>query len=56
MYESVSSGRQAELPDLHGVEDCYVDAPVGVRYAAAFRARSPLLVAGPTVFLQARFG
>lgn len=55
-YESVFSGGQAELLDRYGAEDRYVGALVGVRYAEAFRARSPLLVADPSVFLPARFG
>jgi N-acetylglucosamine malate deacetylase 1 len=55
-YESVFSGAQAELLDRYGAEDRYVGALVGVRYAEAFRARSPLLVDDPTVFARVRFG
>lgn len=55
-YESVFSGEQATLLDRYAAEDRYVGALVGVRYAEAFRARSPLLVADPGVFLPARFG
>lgn len=55
-YESVFSGSQADLLERYCAEDRYVGALVGVRYAEAFRARSPLLVADPSVFLPARFG
>lgn len=55
-YESVFSGSQAELLDRYCAEDRYVGALVGARYAEAFKARSPLLVADPAVFLPARFG
>ena len=55
-YESVFSGAQAELLDRYGAEDRYVGSQVGVRYAEAFRARSPLLVETPEVFLPVRFG
>lgn len=55
-YESVFSGAQAELLDRYGAEDRYVGSLVGVRYAEAFRARSPLLVDDPGVFLPVRFG
>lgn len=55
-YESVFSGTQAELLDRYGAEDRYVGALVGVRHAEAFKARSPLLVPDPSVFLPARFG
>jgi N-acetylglucosamine malate deacetylase 1 len=56
VYESVFSGDQATLLDKYGAEDHYVGSLVGVQYAEAFRSRSPLLVAGPEVFLKARFG
>ena len=56
VYESVFSGGQATLLDKYDAEDRYVGSLVGVRYAEAFRSRSPLLVAGPEVFLKARFG
>ena len=38
------------------IEDQYVGSLVGVEYAEAFKARSPLLVAEPTVFLKTPFG
>jgi bacillithiol biosynthesis deacetylase BshB1 len=55
-YESVFSGAQAALLDKYNAEDRYVGSLVGVKYAEAFRSRSPLLVAGPEVFLKTRFG
>lgn len=55
-YESVFSGDQATLLDKYDAEDRYVGSLVGVRYAESFRARSPLLVSSPDVFLKARFG
>ena len=55
-YESVFGGSQAELLDKYAAEDRYVGSLVGVRYAEAFRTRSPLLVADPEVFASARFG
>ncbi len=55
-YESVFSGNQASLLDKYDAEDRYVGSLVGVRYAEAFRSRSPLLVPGPEVFSKARFG
>ena len=55
-YESVFSGNQATLLDKYDAEDRYVGSLVGVRYAEAFRSRSPLLVAGPEVFSKSRFG
>jgi N-acetylglucosamine malate deacetylase 1 len=55
-YESVFSGEQATLLDKYNAEDRYVGSLVGVRYAEAFRSRSPLLVDGPEVFLKTRFG
>ena len=56
VYESVFSGDQASLLDKYNAEDRYIGSLVGVRYAEAFRARSPLLVGGPEVFLKSRFG
>lgn len=56
VYESVFSGDQASLLDKYNAEDRYVGSLVGVRYAEAFRARSPLLVDGPEVFVKSRFG
>ena len=55
-YESVFSGSQATLLDKYNAEDRYVGSLVGVQFAEAFRSRSPLLVAGPEVFLKTRFG
>ena len=55
-YESVFSGDQASLLDKYNAEDRYIGSLVGVRYAEPFRARSPLLVDGPEVFLKSRFG
>lgn len=56
IYESVFSGDQAELLDRYSAEDRYVGSLVSVRYAEAFKARSPLLVDDPTVFHPVRFG
>jgi N-acetylglucosamine malate deacetylase 1 len=56
VYESVFSGAQSELLDKYTAEDRYVGSLVGVRYAEAFRTRSPLLVADPEVFARSRFG
>jgi hypothetical protein len=55
-YESVFSGDQATLVDKYSTEDRYIGSLVGVRYAEAFKARSPLLVESPLVFARARFG
>lgn len=55
-YTSVFNGEQGALLDRYAAEDRYVGTLVGVQYAEAFRARSPLLVAGPAAFLPARFG
>ena len=55
-YESVFSGSQAELLDKYTAEDRYVGSLVGVRYAEAFKTRSPLLVADPEAFAPSRFG
>jgi LmbE family N-acetylglucosaminyl deacetylase len=55
-YESVFSGEQSTLLDKYSAEDRYVGSQVNVLYAEAFRARSPLLVGGPEVFLRSRFG
>lgn len=56
VYESVFGGNQATLLDKYDAEDRYVGSLVGVRYAEAFRSRSPLLVPDADVFLKARFG
>jgi len=55
-YESVFSGDQATLLDKYSAEDRYVGSLVGVQYAEAFKARSPLLVDTPDVFARSRFG
>jgi LmbE family N-acetylglucosaminyl deacetylase len=55
-YESVFSGDQATLVDKYSAEDRYVGSLVGVQYAEAFKARSPLLVESPDIFGKARFG
>jgi N-acetylglucosamine malate deacetylase 1 len=55
-YESVFSGPQADLLEKYTAEDRYVGSLVGVRYAEAFKARSPLLVADPEAFAASRFG
>jgi len=55
-YESVFGGSQAELLEKYTAEDRYVGSLVGVRYAEAFKTRSPLLVADPEVFARSRFG
>ncbi len=55
-YESVFSGDQATLLEKYSAEDRYVGSLVGVQYAEAFKARSPLLVDSPDVFEHSRFG
>lgn len=55
-FESVFSGDHAALLDKYSAEDRYIGSLVGVRYAEAFRSRSPLLVVDPGVFAPARFG
>jgi LmbE family N-acetylglucosaminyl deacetylase len=55
-YESVFSGPQADLLEKYTAEDRYVGSLVNVRYAEAFKARSPLLVADPEAFGASRFG
>lgn len=55
-YESVFSGDQATLVAKYTAEDRYVGSLVGVEYAEAFKARSPLLVESPEVFAKSRFG
>jgi LmbE family N-acetylglucosaminyl deacetylase len=55
-YESVFSGDQASLIDKYSAEDRYIGSLVGVQYAEAFKARSPLLVDSPDVFAKSRFG
>jgi len=55
-YEAVFSGDQAELLDRYGAEDRYVGGLLAVRYAEAFKARSPVLLDDPTVIRPVRFG
>ncbi len=55
-YEAVFSGDQAELLDRYGAEDRYTGSLLGVGYAEAFKARSPLLLDDPTVIRRVRFG
>ena len=55
-YEAVFSGEQAQLLDKYTAEDRYVGSLVGVPYAEAFKARSPLPVGDPEVFFMSRFG
>ena len=55
-YESVFSGDQATLLDKYNAEDRYVGSLVGVKYAEAFRSRTPLLVEAPDVCRKTRFG
>ena len=56
VYEAVFSGPQADLLEKYTAEDRYVGSLVGVRYAEAFKARSPLLVGDPEAFAGSRFG
>jgi N-acetylglucosamine malate deacetylase 1 len=56
VYESVFAGDQAGLLEKYSAEDRYIGSLAGVRYAEAFKSRSPLLVDGPQVFARARFG
>lgn len=56
VYEAVFSGDQAQLLDKYMAEDRYIGSLAGVRYAEAFKARSPLLVSDPEVFAGSRFG
>jgi len=56
MYRSVFCGPQATRMERFGSEDQYVGSLVGVEYAEAFKARTPLLVADPTVFTKTPFG
>jgi N-acetylglucosamine malate deacetylase 1 len=56
VYDSVFSGDRASLLDKYSAEDRYVGSLVGVRYAEAFRSRSPLLVDSPEIFVKTHFG
>lgn len=55
-YRSVFCGPQAARLERFRIEGQYVGSLVGVEYAEAFKARSPLLVADPTAFLKTPFG
>lgn len=55
-YRSVFSGPQAGRPERFRAEDRYVGSLVGVEYAEPFKARSPLLIPDPTLFVKAPFG
>ena len=56
VYRSVFCGPQAARLERFRTEDQYVGSLVGVAYAEAFKARSPLLVTDPTAFLKTSFG
>jgi bacillithiol biosynthesis deacetylase BshB1 len=56
VYRSVFCGPQAERLERFRAEDQYVGSLVGVAYAESFTARSPLLIADPTVFVKTPFG
>lgn len=55
-YQSVFCGPQAARLERFRIEDQYVGSCVGVEYAEAFKARSPLLVVDPTAFTKVPFG
>ena len=56
VYRSVFCGPQAARLERFRTEDQYVGSLVGVPYAEAFKARSPLLVTDPTAFVKTPFG
>jgi hypothetical protein len=56
VYESVLRESQAELLEKYTAQDRYVGSVVGVRYAEAFKSRSPLLVGDAKAFAPSRFG
>lgn len=56
VYRSVFCGPQAARLERFRAEDQYVGSLVGVDYAEAFKARSPLLIADPTAFVKTPFG
>lgn len=56
VYHSVFCGPQAARLERFRTEDQYVGSLVGVAYAEAFKARSPLLVTDPTAFVKTPFG
>jgi len=55
-YELAFSGDRAQLLEKYTTEDRSIGSLVGVRYAEALNARSPLLVTDPEVFARSRFG
>lgn len=55
-YQSVFSGARAGRPEGFRAEDRHVGSLLGVEYAEPLKARAPLLVGDPTVFLRAPFG
>ena len=55
-YASVFHGDQARLIERYAAEDQYCGSLLGVQYAEPFQARTPLLVADPTVFARVPFG
>ena len=54
--ESGFGGDQATHKAKDTAKDRYVGRLIGVPYAESFKARSPMLVATPAVFVKARFG
>lgn len=56
VYQSVFCGPRAARLERFRTEDQYVGSLVGVTYAEAFKARSPLLVTDPTTFVKTPFG
>jgi bacillithiol biosynthesis deacetylase BshB1 len=56
VYRSVFCGPQAARLERFRIEDQYVGSLVGVDYAEAFKARSPLLIADPAAFVKTPFG
>lgn len=56
VYRSVFCGPQAARLARFRTEDQYVGGLVGVAYAEAFKARSPLLVTDLTAFVKTPFG
>jgi N-acetylglucosamine malate deacetylase 1 len=55
-YQSVFSGARAGRPEGFRAEDRHVGSLLGVEYGEPLKARAPLLVEDPTVFLRAPFG
>ncbi len=56
VYRSVFCGPQATRMERFRTEDQYIGSLVGVEYAEAFKARTPLLVSDPTAFTKTPFG